>query len=432
MNAHRLEISRLFARFAFGPRPGEFAAALKADRQSVFAEFLTPPATDAGAQSVAAPALTDLGVRPKPSAPELTTFTTELRNQRESLLLWWLDLMVKSDHGLTERLVWFWHGHWATSISKVDYPLPMYRQNQTLRTHALGDLSAMSRAMINDGALQYWLDGQTNTKGKPNENLARELMELFLLGVNRYTEDDVKALSKSLTGYQLTTSSGEVRFNEKRHDYAPITLLGTTKHFTPEEASDYLVAKNECQKFIAERIWYRFMSSTEAMPANFGAYQAYSSRNMLSAITAVVNSPEMSNSKNQLVKAPLEWFIAVCRALELTPSQLKRPGLINSYLSKLGQIPFSPPNVGGWPAGEAWLSSASAQYRIECATWLVKQSSLRGLLELPSEKRTLQSADWLGVAQWSPRTQAALRNSLSNPTEFAVLALTSPEYIVSA
>jgi uncharacterized protein (DUF1800 family) len=317
-------------------------------------------------------------------------------------------------------------------MSKVDHPLAMYKQNQTFRAHALGDLAAMSRAMLNDGALQFWLDGQTNTKGKPNENLAREFMELFLLGVNRYTEEDVKALSKSFTGYQLTSSTGEVRFNEKRHDFAPIALLGTTRHFSGEEASDYLVAKSDCQKFIAERIWYRFLSSTETMPNSFSAVSAYSSRNMLSAITAAASDPEMQKVKNQMAKAPLEWFIAVCRALELTPSQLKRPAQISAHLSKLGQIPFNPPNVGGWPAGEAWLSSASAQYRIEFATWLVKQSSLRALNEIPVEKRVVQSADWLGVAQWSPRTQAALRSSVNNPTEFTVLALTSPEYVVSA
>ena len=244
MNAGRLEISRLYQRFAFGPRPGEFTAALKAGPAQTRNALLSPPAQDIGAQSVQPPVLTDLGQRPKPNTPELADFALGIRTQREALMLWWLDLMVKSDHGLTERLVWFWHGHWATSMSKVDHPLAMYKQNQTFRTYALGDLTAMSRAMLNDGALQFWLDGQTNTKGKPNENLAREFMELFLLGVNRYTEDDVKALSKSLTGYQLNSSTGEVRFNEKRHDLAPVVLLGTTRHFSGERHCCYGTANN--------------------------------------------------------------------------------------------------------------------------------------------------------------------------------------------
>jgi uncharacterized protein (DUF1800 family) len=95
-------------------------------------------------------------------------------------------------------------------------------------------------------------------------------------------------------------------------------------------------------------------------------------------------------------------------------------------------VPFNPPNVGGWPAGEAWLSSAAVQYRIAFATWLIKQSSLRGLLEIPVANRAMKSADWLGVAEWSPRTQGALRNSMSDPAQFALLALCSPEFIVSA
>jgi uncharacterized protein (DUF1800 family) len=101
-------------------------------------------------------------------------------------------------------------------------------------------------------------------------------------------------------------------------------------------------------------------------------------------------------------------------------------------LDKLGQVPFNPPSVGGWPAGEAWLSSATAQYRIAFAGWLIKQSELRGLKEIPVSSRVLKSADWLGVAEWSPRTQLVLRASLTDPAQFALLALCSPEFIVSA
>jgi uncharacterized protein (DUF1800 family) len=140
----------------------------------------------------------------------------------------------------------------------------------------------------------------------------------------------------------------------------------------------------------------------------------------------------MSDEKYAMVKSPVEWFISACRALELTPSQLKTPAQLISYLDKLGQVPFNPPNVGGWPAGEAWLSSATAQYRIAFATWLIKQSELRALREINPASRVLKSADWLGVAEWSPRTQAALRRSMSDPQQFALLALCSPEYIVSA
>jgi len=432
MNAQRLETSRLFQRFGFGPRPGEYAAALKSGVAATRTKLLTVPAVDAGAALVAAPNITDLGPRPAANSKEVVPFAIEMRYQVQQMTLWWLDCMALSDHGLTERMTWFWHGHWATSIQKVNFAMPMYRQINTLRTNALGNFKNMSRAMINDGALQFWLDGQDSTLKAPNENLGRELMELFVLGVGRYTEDDVKAAARALTGYQVKLSSGDVTFEPKRHDPTLITILGTTQAFTGETLSDFLVARNDCQRFIPERLWYRFISSTNPMPDSFSAVSAFSGREISAAVNAMANDGAMRDESNDLVKSPVEWFISACRALGLTPSQLTTPGQLISYLDKLGQVPLNPPNVGGWPAAEAWLSSATAQYRIAFATWLIKQADLKVLTDIPVESRVLKSADWLGVAEWSPRTQAALRNSWADPAQFALLALCSPEFIVSA
>jgi len=432
MNAQRLETSRLMQRFGFGPRPGEYAKALKDGVAATRAKVLTVPAVDAGAATVLVPEITNIGKRPAANSAEIVPYSIALRYQNQQLVLWWLDRMAMSDHGLTEKMTWFWHGHWATSVGKVNFALPMFIQNKTLRTHALGNFKDMSRAMINDSALQFWLDGQDSTLKSPNENLGRELMELFVLGVDRYTEDDVKGAARALTGYQVVNYEGSLTFNPKRHDPNPISILGTTRPFNGEELSDFLVAREDCATFIAERLWYRFISSTESMPASFGAKKAFATRDISSAVKAMVQDPAVGDSKNDLVKSPVEWFIAACRALELTPSNLKTPTQLINYLNQLNQVPFSPPNVGGWPAGEAWLSSAAVQYRIAFATWLIKQSSLRGLLEIPVANRAMKSADWLGVAEWSARTQGALRNSMSDPAQFALLALCSPEFIVSA
>ena len=432
MNQQRLETSRLLQRFGFGPRPGEYAQALKSGVAATRTKILTVPAVDAGAAQVVEPDITDLGKRPAANSKEIVPFSIALRYQTQQMTLWWLDRMALSDHGLTERMTWFWHGHWATSIQKLNYAMPLYIQNKTLRANCLGNFKEMSRAMINDAALQFWLDGQESTAKSPNENLGRELMELFVLGVDRYTEDDVKAAARALTGYQVEKSSGVVTFNAKRHDANPITILGTTQPFAGESLSDFLVARQDNATFIAERLWYRFVSSTETMPSTFAAKKAFSGRDISAAVKAMATDPAIRDSKNDLVKAPVEWFIAACRALELTPSNLRTPGQLFNYLDKLGQVPFNPPSVGGWPAGEAWLSSATAQYRIAFAAWLIKQSELRGLKEIPVSSRVLKSADWLGVAEWSPRTQLALRGSLADPAQFALLALCSPEFIVSA
>ena len=432
MNIQRLETSRLFNRFGFGPRPGEYAQALKDGVELTRTRLLTVPAVDAGAATVVEPEITDLGPRPKPNTKEVVPFSIAMRYQSQQMVMWWLDRMAVSDHGLTEKMTWFWHGHWATSIQKLNYPLPMYKQNKSLRTNCLGNFATMTKAMLNDGALQFWLDGQDNTSKAPNENLGRELMELFTLGVGRYTEDDVKSISRALTGYQVARSSGDVTINQNRRDKNPVTLLGTTTTFTGDSLADFLVARDDSAQFIAERLWYRFISSTEDMPSSFSAKQAFASRDISAAVTAMATDSAMRDEKYAMVKSPVEWFISACRALELTPSQLKTPNQLLNYLDKLGQVPFNPPNVGGWPAGEAWLSSATAQYRIAFATWLIKQSDLRVLNELRPALRSTKSADWLGVPEWSPRTQTALRSAINDPAQFALLALCSPEYLVNA
>ena len=432
MNEQRLETSRLMQRFGFGPRPGEYAQALKDGLVASRTKVLTVPAVDAGANTVVMPEITDLGKRPAANSKEIVPYAIAVRFQIQQLVMWWLDRMALSDHGLTERMTWFWHGHWATSVDKVNFALPMLNQNKTLRTYCLGNFKDMSRAMINDSALQFWLDGQDSTLTAPNENLGRELMELFVLGVDRYTEDDVKASARALTGYQVVNYSGTLTFNPKRHDPNPITILGKTQPFNGEQLSDFLVVRDDNATFIAERLWYRFMSSTETMPSSFAPKSALATRDISAAVKAMASDPAIRDEKNDLVKSPVEWFIAACRALKITPSALKTPAQLINYLNQMGQVPFSPPNVGGWPAGEAWLSSATAQYRISFATWLIKQGDLSALTAIPVESRVLKSADWLGVAEWSPRTQAALRNSLADPAQFALLALCSPEFIVSA
>lgn len=428
----RLEIARLSHRFGFGPRPGEFAAALKMGVSAYRIEATTVPAIDTGLAVITEPVITDLGKRPSPNTPEVIPFAQAMRAQSLQMVLWWLDRMALSNHGLSERMVWFWHGHWATSIDKINYPLPMFTQNKTLRTYALGNFKEMSRAMINDGALQIWLDGGDSTLKAPNENLSRELMELFVLGVNRYNEDDVKALAKVLTGYQINNSSGKVTFNLKRHDPSAVTLLGSSAIFSGESVSDYLVARDDCATFIAERLWYRFVSSSQPLPTDTTIKKAFAERNIASAVAALASDVAMRDPNNSLVKAPVEWFISACRALQITPSKLDSSNQLISHLQKLVQVPFSPPNVGGWPTDEAWLSSASAQYRIAFAKWLIKQGDLTPITSLSQNARVAKSADWLGVSAWSNRTQGALRNAVGDPAEFVLLALCSPEYVVSA
>jgi uncharacterized protein (DUF1800 family) len=133
-----------------------------------------------------------------------------------------------------------------------------------------------------------------------------------------------------------------------------------------------------------------------------------------------------------MVKAPVDWFAGVARYLKLTPSALKTPAQLLSYLDKLAQLPFNPPNVGGWPTDESWLSSASAQYRLQFAGWLVKQADLTALTAIAPNKRVLWLEDELGLLAFSNRTRIALDGEKNNPAQLLQLAICSPEYVVSA
>ena len=429
MDAKRLEISRLFNRFAFGPRPGEFAEALKVGPAAFKKSILNPPAIDLGAPKE--PVFADLGPRPAPKSADSAEFSQALGAQKKELTLWWLDQMVLTQKPLQERMVWFWHGHWATSIGKVNYALPMLTQNQTFRKYALGNFKDLSQAMLLDGALQVWLDGNENTLKAPNENLAREVMELFVLGVNRYTEKDVKELARALTGYQVPRSTGVVTLNQKRRDTGAVTILGKTAVMTGPEAINHLVNQADCPRFLAERIWYRFISSNQSLPKDHPLIKALAGRDIQQGLTVLLNGKDLTNSKYSIVKSPVEWFVAVCKALELTPSKMNSFAKLNGYLDKLSQIPFSPPNVGGWPTDEAWLSSASAQFRIVFADWLVKQADLSALEAIAPDKRVAYLADLLAVPEWTSRTAVALGDLQKVPARLLSLAICSPEYVVS-
>ena len=432
METDRLEIARLYHRFGFGPRPGEFKAALANGLSATKTALLSVPAVDLGAAQVAEPNITNLGPRPDQKTSALIEFNIALRQQVKDLPLWWLDRMALSDHTLTERMTWFWHGHWATAVGKINFAYPMYIQNQTLRKHALGNFGEMANAMVNDGALQFWLDGGENTIKSPNENLARELMELFVLGVNRYTETDVRELSRAMTGYQIERSTGKVTFNTKRYDPNIKTILGSSTTFNGNSATAHLVAQKDNAKFISERFWYRFISSQLELPSDNLLEKSFEARDISKLLAALTDSKILSNPNYSIVKAPVEWFVGVARYLKLTPSALKTPAQLLAYLDKLAQVPFNPPNVGGWPTDESWLSSASAQSRIQFASWLIKQADLSSLTAIAPNKRVAWLQDELGVLPFSNRTRLALDGVKGTPAQLLQLAICSPEYVVSA
>jgi len=424
----RLATARLLHRFNFGPTPGQFAALLSEDFATTQRTVLEHSLPDPGLDSLVAPNLPDLGPFPVANSPAATTFLDAIVQGQTELVSWWLDRMVASRYPLTERMTWFWHGHWATALSKVNYPLPMQKQNNTLRTYALANFRDMAKAMVVDGALNFWLDNEENFVSSPNENLARELMELMTLGVNKFTQDDVTAAARALTGYSTVQSNGNVTFDAQQHYSKPLTILGTTSKLDAESLAELIVSKHENAVFIADRLWFRFVSGTTTPPHSLAA--SFANRDIDSLVSALVHSTAWNDPANSLVKSPVEWFVGTCKALKVQPSTLNSGGF-QWDLSQMGQSPFNPPNVGGWPYGQAWLSGVAFQYRFDLTQAIVAMGDLSPL-SVPKSKMVQACADWLGVAEWSRRTASTLAAATDTPSEFATLALLAPEYVVSA
>jgi uncharacterized protein (DUF1800 family) len=253
-------------------------------------------------------------------------------------------------------------------------------------------------------------------------------MELMTLGVNQFTQHDVTAAARALTGYSTTPSNGTVTFSAKQHYSKPLSVLGTTSELNAESLAALIVSKNENTKFITDRMWFRFVSSSTTPPTTLA--RSFAGRDISSIVSTLVHSTAWREPRNALVKSPVEWFVGACRALRVQPSTLSAVD-VQWKLSQMGQIPFNPPNVGGWPDGQAWLSGVAFQYRFELAQSVVAKGDLAPL-SVPKSKMVQACADWLGVAEWSRRTASTLAAATGTPAEVAVAALLSPEYVVSA
>jgi uncharacterized protein (DUF1800 family) len=380
---------------------------------------------DPGLDSVHEPSFPNLGPIPLTNT---TAFWNAIYKGQTELVSWALDRMAASHHPLTDRMTWFWHGHWATSVSKVLYPLTMQKQYNTMRTYALANFEDMAKKMVVDGALNYWLDNEENYVSSPNENLARELMELMTLGVNKFTQHDVTAAARALTGYSTNLSNGVVTFDAKQHFSDPVTILGTTARLNAETLASLVVSKQESAKYITDRLWFRFVSGSTTAEASLAS--SFAGRDISSLVSALVYSSAWSEPANSLVKSPVEWFVGACKALKVRPSTMNA-GDTHWNLSQMGQIPFNPPNVGGWPFAQAWLSGVAFQYRFDLAQSIVTKGDLSPL-SVPKSKMVQACADWLGVAEWSRRTGSTLAATTGSPSELALAALLSPEYMVSA
>ena len=427
--------ARALRRAGFGVTGPEVDAVVAADWPSYVDAMLSAnPDADPGAAATPMPALKPPrapGKRATPAARK--QFGRQLSEQAGMLSAWWLRRMVAVRQPFHEKLTLSWHNHFATSAQKVRVAAYMAAQNQKLRTLSLGDFRTLAYSMLTDAAMLRWLDGQTNTAKAPNENLAREFMELFALGHgNGYTEDDVRAGARALTGWVIGLD-GRTSVVPKRHDSTAKTLFGRTGNFDAAGFCDAVLAQPKSAEYIARRLWQQLASDEPPSAQVLGRLaSAYGPGRNLRALTrAILTDDVFTTGRATVVNTPVEWLVGVIRALRVpleNPAELKT---VEATLKALGQRPFYPPSVGGWPHGEVWLSTASAQARLRAASHLARSADL-SRIESAAESDRIDAVGYLiGVGAWSDRTVDALKPLVRQPQQLVVAAVNTPEYLTS-
>ncbi len=271
---------------------------------------------------------------------------------------WWLREMVATPSPLTERMTLFWHNHFVSAQPKVRYSQLMYRQNVLLRRHALGRFDELLHAVAKDPAMLIYLDSATNRRGAPNENFAREVMELFTLGEGQYSEDDIKQAARAFTGWSIDLDSGDFMFRRFLHDGGEKTVLGKTGNLDGDAVLDIILAQPAAAEFIVRKMWREFVSPRpdEARVKQIAARFRAGGWNIAQPVRALLLQPEVitRDEDNALVKSPAELMVGLVRQ---SGGELSQPVAAAVALAGMGQNLFSPPNVRGWPGGEAWINT---------------------------------------------------------------------------
>ncbi len=277
----------------------------------------------------------------------------------ERLTAWWVYQMYFSPDPLAERVVLMWHNHFATSNAKVKNLALMREQNETFRQLGLGDFKSLLTATLKHGAMLKWLDGDENRAGKANENLGRETLELFTLGVGNFTEDDVKNASRALTGWSVDDNSFRVR--DDWHDSETKKILGQTGNFSGDDLIVITTSHPATAHRLAWRLCHEFLSTSSINDVWIGELALYLSENNLNirrGVERILRSELFFSDENikRRIVEPESFVIGAVRALQLFDPPASTI-VLGDWVEQLGRKLFYPPNVGGWPGDRAWLNS---------------------------------------------------------------------------
>jgi uncharacterized protein (DUF1800 family) len=354
-------VGHLYRRAGFGANYAELKAGLEAGPEKLIAQMMN------GGSGLA-----EFDEQLAPLAGAIAR-----GNNAQQMRAWWLTRMLYTPHPLQEKITLFWHNHFATSNSKVQSTRLMLGQYELMRRYALGNFSTLLHEMSKDPAMMIWLDTRDSKKGNPNENYARELMELFSLGIGNYTEKDIREAARAFTGWEVR--GAEAFFNKDQHDDGTKTVLGQTGKWIGDDIVRICLEQKSATGFIVAKL-YRFLVSEALEPTpellapleadfrnsgyDFGAVV----RRMLSS--NLFFSPLVYRTR---VKSPVEYALGIVRGLE------GRVGTtaLSQALQELGQDVFHPPSVKGWDGGRTWLNGQTLLFRQNLALALTSTEDVR-------------------------------------------------------
>jgi uncharacterized protein (DUF1800 family) len=394
----------LLTRTGFAANAGEVSALSGMTREQAVDNLLTSVRTEATTPPPAwvTEAVPSRDIRRAWTPDQRRDEQRERSRRYDELRAWWVREMLVTPSPLTERMTLFWHDHFPSGQDKVAYPQLMFQQNALLRREALGNFGDLLHAVAKDPAMLQYLDGESNRKGRPNENFAREVMELFTLGEGHYSQQDVAEAARAYTGWTLDPDTQAFQFNPKTHDDGDKTVLGQTGNFDGDQVLDILLEQPETATFITTELWREFISEAPdpAQVAPIAARFRASHYDIKTALRGVFLSEAFWDERNRgvLIKSPAEFVVGTVREFDIGyPDQDTAQFAVQ--VRNFGENLFYPPNVKGWPGGENWINSSTLLARKQFIEQLFRATQARDPRSMTAPRSMTQA-----VPMQAPRT----------------------------
>ncbi len=301
------------------------------------------------------------------------------QNGIQELRFDWLQRMRRSQFPFREKLALFWHGHFATSVEKVREPFMLWSQLEKFRKSGGGDFRKLAKEMTKDPAMMRYLDSVNNRKGKPNENFAREMMELFCLGEGNYSEHDIQEAARAFTGGRINYKNLTYQFSSKYYDDGEKEMFGKRGNWDADGAVDLIVEHPACAFWITRKLWEFFVyeNPEEEVVERYARKFQESGYQVKKLLREIFLSEEFQSKRaiRQQIKSPVQWLVQACRQLEIS---LPREPFVLSGMQRMGQILLAPPNVKGWEGGKSWINTSALLTRYNQAGSLVLGDGIPG------------------------------------------------------